>query len=469
MNTRKTSDGRDLAPELQEILRKAEMRGERTVNHFRAVFYSLSMLMLGASLHLNTPAANFGFVVQVAVMVSYTALVYLWFAKKSDHYAPWLKYVSITVDLAALHASALIMGHNHAGVLEYFQGFVPLVLVLWNIFSAFRFRERAALYSGSLSLVLSFLVLAWAATAGGLALSDVSVYGQQAINLGDEAVRAVFIALPAFFGAFIARNIRGLVLRAEQESLHRADLERQKDHLSKYLSREIVDAVLANPALLRLGGTRREASVLFCDIRNFTPLAERSPPEQVVQLLNEHFTNMVEIVFKYGGTLDKFLGDGLMAVFGAPTAVGQHELRSVLVAIEMVSTVAAFNARHKETGDQPLEVGVGIASGSVVAGNIGSPERMDYTAIGDTVNFAARLEGLNRQFETRIIMSETTALAVSTYLPVTALPPTEVKGKSGRPPLFAIDVHAVSSSTLDEVRALVLNGTPPSFAAPSLV
>ena len=443
----------DLPPQLVEILQRAELRGEHTVNRFRAGFYGLSALMLAANLGANTLGANIAFTLQVGAMLVYSAGVAWWFKRNTDVYAPWLKYVSITVDLAALHASAVIMAYNHAGVIEYFHGFVPIVLVLWNLFAALRYSAKAALYSGFLSLALSSLLLGVVVATEQVAVSPVSVYGSPAIHVGDEVVRLIFIALPAFFGALIARSSRGLVLRAEAESQARRELENQKDRLSKYLSRDLVDAVLANPELMRLGGARRDATVLFCDIRDFTPLAEASSPEEVVQMLNAHFTEMVEIVFRYGGTLDKFLGDGLMAVFSAPTTLPDHELRAVLVALAMVDAVEKFNATHRSSSGNlpPISVGVGIASGPIVAGNIGSPDRMEYTAIGDTVNFAARLEALTKSVGAQIVMSAATHAAVKDFVPTRALPSVAVKGKTGRPELFTVDVDALGPGLLQSI------------------
>lgn len=441
----------DLAP----ILQAAEMRGERVANNFRIGFYLLSAAMLGASLGVNTSLANLGFIVQVGAMLAYGAAVALWFRARSDTYAPWLKYVSITFDMAALHAGAWIMAHNHHGIMEYFHSFVPLVLVFWHIIAALRLSVAACVYSGVVSLLMSGTVLYLAANYGGVEISEVSVWARNAINLADESTRVVMISLPAFASAYLAHVARGLIIRAEQESQQRARLEQQKEQLSKYLSKELTDAVLEHPEMFQLGGTRRNATILFSDIRNFTPLAENTEPERVVQLLNEYFTEMVTIVFRYGGTLDKFLGDGLMAVFGAPFDLEDQELRATIVALEMVKAVGSFNERHRlrDRGLPALNIGVGIASGPIVAGNIGSPERMEYTAIGDTVNFAARLESLNKSLGTSIIVSELTRQALGSLLEPRKLPPIKVKGKRGTPTIYAIDVEGTDEAKLDRLRA----------------
>ncbi len=450
-----TAPGAAAKDDLARILQVAEMRGERIANNFRLGFYLLSAAMLAASLGVNTSLANQGFIVQVGSMLAYGGLVAAWFRWRPDVYVPWLKYVSITIDMVMLHLSAWIMAQNHHGIMEYFHSFVPLVLVFWHILAALRLSVAACIYSGVVSLLLSGGVLAAAATYGGVEISAVSVWARNAINLADESTRVVMIALPAFASAYVAHVARGLIIRAEQESQQRARLEQQKEQLSKYLSKELTDAVLEHPEMFQLGGTRRSATILFSDIRNFTPLAENTEPERVVQLLNEYFTEMVAIVFRYGGTLDKFLGDGLMAVFGAPFDLEDQELRATLVALEMVQAVESFNERHdlQARGLPKLNIGVGIASGPIVAGNIGSPERMEYTAIGDTVNFAARLESLNKSLGTAIIVSEPTRMALDGLLEMRKLPPLKVKGKRGTPPLYTVDVEGVDEPAMDRLRA----------------
>jgi len=447
------------APELERILRTQEMRGERVVNHIRLGFYLLSAMTLAGIYQVNTPIASQLFVVQIGSGLLYSICLYMWFRNRGDTYAPWLKYLSITVDITLLQFSAIAVSVNHFGIIEYFHSLIPLVLVLWNLLSALRYSVVACLYSGTLCLFLSSLVLFYTVAGGLVEISEISVWGQQAINIADESTRIMFIALPGYVAAVIAHISRGLIVRAEEESLNRLRAEQQKDQLSRYVSKDVADYIFQSPEGVRLGGSRREATIFFSDIRNFTPLSEQSEPEEVVALLNEYFTEMVDIVFKYGGTLDKFLGDGLMALFGVPFDLEDDPTRAVLCGLEMIHAVKGFNARHqlKEFDVPPLKIGVGIATGPVVAGNIGSEERMEYTVIGDTVNFAARLEGLNRDLGTSIIISETTREALGDRFPVKKLMPLKVKGKKGTPPLYAVLVDKVSPAMIEAMRAELLD------------
>jgi len=167
--------------------------------------------------------------------------------------------------------------------------------------------------------------------------------------------------------------------------------EKKRANLSRFLSPAIVDQVLKEDSELELGGTKQEITTVFCDIRGFTPIAERMPPDALVELLNEHFTAMNEIVFQYQGTLDKYLGDGLMAVFGAPIASGDDAENAVRAALAFQSKNAELNQQRAEDGRPEIQLGAGITTGDVVAGLMGSPDRMDFTVIGDRVNTASRL------------------------------------------------------------------------------
>jgi len=167
--------------------------------------------------------------------------------------------------------------------------------------------------------------------------------------------------------------------------------EKKRANLSRFLAPAIVDQVLKEDSVLELGGAKQEVTTVFCDIRGFTPIAERMSPDTLVELLNEHFTAMNEIVFRFQGTLDKYLGDGLMAVFGAPLSSGDDAANAVRAALAFQARNAELNKDRAEDGRPELHLGAGITTGDVVAGCVGSPDRMDFTVIGDHVNTASRL------------------------------------------------------------------------------
>jgi class 3 adenylate cyclase len=176
----------------------------------------------------------------------------------------------------------------------------------------------------------------------------------------------------------MARSLR------EKEMIKRA--------FSRYVAREVVDEILKDPEQISLTGERRDVTVLFCDIRGFTATAEALPPEAVVELLNAFYDLMIETTFKHDGTLDKFLGDGVMAVFGAPLYRPDHAVMAARTALAMQAAIRELSARRVAAGKSPLEVGIGLNAGEVIAGTIGTDARMEYTVVGDSVNLAARLE-----------------------------------------------------------------------------
>jgi len=177
------------------------------------------------------------------------------------------------------------------------------------------------------------------------------------------------------------------------ENFLRTELERRqtKALFGRYVSPAVVEDLLRKGDRIELGGVKQEVTVLFSDIRGFTAFSEGKPPEAIVARLNEYFTAMTEIVFRRQGTLDKYLGDGLMAVFGAPAPSENHAAQAVAAAVEMLDRLEELNKQWQEKGEVNIGIGIGINSGSVVVGNIGSPERMDYTVIGEEVNLASRL------------------------------------------------------------------------------
>jgi HD-GYP domain-containing protein (c-di-GMP phosphodiesterase class II) len=162
---------------------------------------------------------------------------------------------------------------------------------------------------------------------------------------------------------------------------------------SRYVSHQLVEGILSDPDQLKLGGERRKITVLFADIRGFTTMAEKMRPEEVVDLLNTFLSGLTDVVFKYEGTLDKYMGDCVMAVFGAPFSHYNDTERAVFCAVEMQEYIEAINEKREKEGLERVEIGVGINTGFVISGNMGSVKRMDYTVIGDVVNTASRLEG----------------------------------------------------------------------------
>jgi adenylate cyclase len=198
--------------------------------------------------------------------------------------------------------------------------------------------------------------------------------------------------------------------------------------LGKYISPEVAKKVLENKDGVALKGEKRECAVMFTDIRGFTALSENEPPEKIVADLNEYFTLMVDVVIKYEGTLDKFIGDAIMAVWGAPVPFEDKELRSVKAGLEMQAVLAQFNKDRISKNLIPLTMGVGINTGIVVSGNLGSDKRSDYTVIGDEVNLASRLCSVAKPGQ--VLISDFTYRKLKGLVEVKTLEPVTLKGFS---------------------------------------
>jgi len=198
--------------------------------------------------------------------------------------------------------------------------------------------------------------------------------------------------------------------------------------------------IAAHPGEIGLGGAKRRAVVLFADIRGFTTLSEELSPDEIALLLNEHFTGMVEVVFEHGGALDKFMGDAMMAIWGAPLARPDDADRAIRAAIDMQRALQARNRRRREQGRRQLEVGIGVNLGEVFAGNIGSDRRLEYTVIGDAVNIAARLCAEAGPGE--ILIAEALRRALSELPTLAMLDPVALKGKAQSVPVYRVEWRA---------------------------
>lgn len=233
----------------------------------------------------------------------------------------------------------------------------------------------------------------------------------------------------------IATMIGLLVLRLAREQ---SDLERVRDTLARFVPASIAERVVdAEPeALLR--GQRRVVTVLFADLRGFTSKSENMQPEEVVELLNRFFLFTQEVIFEFEGTLDKYIGDGLMAFFNAPVEQHDHALRAVQMAVHMQRRIKLNAAEWEFLGMPDLAAGIGISTGEAVVGYVGTGERMQYTAIGSTVNLAARLEGINKDFGTDILISQNTYELVAEHVIADPIGPIQVRGFAEKVEVYSV-------------------------------
>ncbi len=225
-----------------------------------------------------------------------------------------------------------------------------------------------------------------------------------------------------------------------------------KKLFGRYVSKDVYQQLISHPELGELGGKRRDMTVLFSDIRGFTAITEKGDPEELVAQLNDYFSRMVAIVFRHQGTIDKFVGDMVMALFGAPLDDPAHAEHAAAAAVEMVRELGELNRKWVDEGRARLDIGIGINSGDMIAGNIGSSSIMSYTVIGDNVNLGSRLESLNKDYRTRIIISDATRARLSGMFDVRPLGDVVVKGKTRPVAIFEIVVPSPIPEPIEEAK-----------------
>lgn len=246
---------------------------------------------------------------------------------------------------------------------------------------------------------------------------------------------------------YLTKPVNPVLLKARIDAcLEKKRLrDAQKELVRRFATPEVAQDLQKSG--FSLGGKRVHASVLFCDIRGFTTLAESQAPEETIELLNTWYTLMFDAIGGHGGVVTQMMGDGLMAVFGAPVALPDHEARAVQAAQEMIELVGLFGREREAAGKPPIAVGVGIASGEMVAGYVGTQERASYTCIGDTVNLASRLEAHTKVAQRGILIDGATRERLGEGFRAEALGPVQFKGKTTAVEVFAVDAGKRSTGS----------------------
>jgi class 3 adenylate cyclase len=221
---------------------------------------------------------------------------------------------------------------------------------------------------------------------------------------------------------------------------------RIRNIFQKYVPTDVIDTFFANPESM-LVGENRVLSILFSDVRSFTTISEGLAPDDLVNSLNKYFEMMVDVILSHNGIVDKYIGDAIMAFFGAPVKHDDDPLQSVKTALDMMDKLKEFNRWEKKQGRSEFKIGIGINYGVVTVGNIGSEKKMDYTVIGDMVNLASRLEGLTKKYKESIIISGTLYHKIKGEFPCRMIDKVIVKGKSK-----GVDIYSVYRSITPEIK-----------------
>jgi class 3 adenylate cyclase len=424
--------------EVKKMLLVEESLAERVISIIRvALFgYFAALAVFRAVAHrerlleLILPVAVIG---SACVFLLVMGLIAGKKALRSGRYGEAMKYLHITADVAII---AYIV---HIG-LEYVRLWspafdAPLVALLYTACFAiaavsyqfvnlFRFHSLASFYAGILFAILYFIVPFLNPLLVPL-LRDRSLLGPDVYYLilfGGLFVADLVLAL------LLASRVRRLLLR-----------NKVQERLARYLPETIDRDLLERGQDIPDRGARRRATILFADIEGFTALADSMTPEETVDLLNSYFNDMIQVVFKYEGAVDKLSGSGLTTVFGAPLSSVEPEANAVRAAIDMIRKLESLNALRKHRRLPPLRIGIGVHTGDVIMGDIGSGRRMDFTAVGETVDTASRLEQYARTAAGRIIVSETTRARLGNEFSVQLLGKATLKGKAQPLKVYAVN------------------------------
>jgi adenylate cyclase len=286
-----------------------------------------------------------------------------------------------------------------------------------------------------MALVAGLVVAAWRPLPAGLAVAGgLALYGTAAAVLFERGLVLDLVYPPAalLISFAAALSARLVIEQAEQRMVREA--------MGRYLSPVVSQWVLDDPARLRLGGETREMTVLFSDLRSFTTLAHALPPQTLVALLNRYRAAMADVVFRHDGVLAQYAGDAIEAFWNAPMDQADHARRACETALDMVASLAVLRPAFEARGWAQLDIGVGINTGQMVVGNMGSKDRLIYTAVGDPVNVAARLEGLSKEYGVRVVVGEATVAAAPDAFAYRLLDLVAVKGRAE--PLRCYEVMA---------------------------
>jgi adenylate cyclase len=265
-------------------------------------------------------------------------------------------------------------------------------------------------------------------------LRDLPVIVTSSLEGVDHVVRCIELGA----ADYLIKPVNPVLLRARiNSSLEKKRLQDQlKEMVRRFATPEVAQDVQQSG--FSLGGKRVYASVMFSDIRDFTPLVESQSPEETIDLLNTYYTLMFDAIGSHGGIVNQMIGDGLMAIFGAPVPLAEHEKGAVRAALEMIDLVGMFNTERAAAGKPQVRIGIGIASGEMVAGYAGTSKRAAYTCFGDTVNVAARLEAHTKVAHRTILIDGATRKSIGENIAVEALGAVEFKGKASLVEVFSV-------------------------------
>ena len=395
-------------------LHEREMLVENRINKIRAAYMLIFTVIDGTTLFQTGALSTWVVIGSLAMIALFAGFVLLIHSYSSQGiYHAWIKYLNIGFEYVVFTAVVVALPLQEEFRLYSSEGWTILftmIFIVINFLSALRHGAPVVTFSTTLTVLANSLVLYVADISTPLVVYTLTMS-----------------VLSGVLTYLISHNLSQLFVRF-----------RKRERLMRFLSRDMVRRLDAGEISLDLGGDSYEVSVLVSDIRGFTTLSQGADPQRVVALLNEYLTEMTRVIFENGGTVDKFMGDGILAVFGAPIADPEHARKALQAAVQMQQSLQELNQRWQRSGDDAVRMGIGLHSGNVVAGNIGSPERMEYTVIGDAVNLAARIEGQSKTLRQQILFSDQLRMELPESQETRFVTETEIRGRSGLTRLYTV-------------------------------
>lgn len=399
--------GSQAAVVVDKVVAEVALEGERAFSRVRVGIALAATLLWPIIVMFGDPAALVA--VEIVCVIALVVSLGMWaVVRKRERTSPMFGLVSVLIDVAIAGglgvAVVLSPPADFIGIMHV-TGFAMLYIAVAG--AGVRLSRRAAIAGAAFAVVVMFLVHALDRALNPTLTVDDAVH----LSLGLILIgAAMMVALAS------AQRTRAVALSVARQTLL---FERARHTLGAYVSSEVAEHAMRSD-VVRLGGARQRVAILFTDLRGFTSLSEHSDPESLVRELNEYFDYMVRVVRQEGGVVDKYIGDSIMAVFGAPTPRDDDAARAIRAAAGMQQALAALNAARARRDLAPLAHGIGVHVGDVVAGNIGTADRTQYTVIGDAVNVAARLESATKEQRVGVLISAD-AIAAAGAAPLPAL------------------------------------------------
>ena len=399
-NIQITSEGREII--LQSL------RIEKVAVFFRFTVSFLGFIITALFGRGANPNAVRAVYIGCTILTLETLIIVLVVYRKKANLT-WIRvmqFLSSTFEVCVVSTALYFFGGYNTFKSHIFQ-----VYYIFIGLAAFRYSRTLTLYTGLLAAVQYAGLFIYNIAINGVVIGTLSEeYLGPVVSVVGIIIKTSFLVLTSVLLSLTAKGYSQVINKVRIEE---REIEQEKNRslnlrniMRRYFTKDVAEYIIQRGD--NLTGEKKEVSVLFCDLRNFTTLSEAMPTEKVFATLNYYLTKMADIVFEYGGTLDKYTGDGIMAVFGAPLQRGDDTLNAVRAAIKIKKQVAIINKTKDIDIRRNIQVGIGISTGEAVAGNVGSKERMDYTVIGGVVNLASRIENLNKRFGTTVLISEYT-------------------------------------------------------------